>query len=128
LYPAAVNLLVYSFALLPGLGAVAIGAGQAAAQGRRPWVPLAVVWLAVAGAQYFALLKPPAHPAPAVLALLAPLGVAALAVEMEVQRGCSLWRAGSVGVLLGLSVAGGMPLLFGYLTLVITCVARGTCL
>jgi hypothetical protein len=122
------NILIWSLALLPGLIAVAVVAGRAAARGQRPWLPLTGIWLAVALGQYFAVLKRPAHPVAPALVLLAPLGVAALVVELEVQRGCSVRRAASVAVLLGVAVAVVTPFLLGYVSRVVACVATGTCI
>ena len=127
------QLLIWPFALLPALSAVAVATGRAAARGQRPWRTLAGIWLAVALAQYllaqqFARPVRPAHLLSGTLVLLVPLGVAALVVEMEVQRGCSLRQAGSVAVLLGVAVAAALPFLLGYLSMVVTCVARANCL
>ena len=120
------QVLVYSLALVPALTLVAVAAGRATAHGERPWLWLAGIWVGVALTVYFAVGRP-VDPLPGSLMLLAPLGVTASLVEMEIQRGCSLLWAGSVGVLLGVAVTAALPFLYGYLGLAITCVARGSC-
>jgi hypothetical protein len=90
----------WSASLLLGICAVAVAAGKAALRGQRPWVSLAIIWLGVALPQDALARQAPWHSLASALVLLAPLGVAALAAELEVQRGCSVWRAGSLGVVI----------------------------
>jgi hypothetical protein len=112
--------------VLAGLVDVAVGAGRAATRGTRPWIPLAASWLGVALTQYLA--NPAARIRPAAaLALLAPLGVAALAAEAEVRRGCSLWWAGSLAVILGAAVTAATPFLIAGLSMILVCPATGGC-
>ena len=108
--------LVWLLSLLAGITAVAIGAGQAAARGQRPWVPLAVTWLGLAVSLHLVQLDSLSHFASTALTLLAPLAVAALVSETEVQRGCSVWRAGGLAVPLGLIVAAAALFLLPVLT------------
>ena len=118
------QLLVWSLALVPALTAVAVAAGHAASRGQRPWLPLAGIWVAVVLAQYLARVGPRSFPLGAAVFVLAPLGVVALAVEMEVKRGCSLWQAGSVAVALGIAAAVTLPFLLWYLPPMVAWVAR----
>jgi hypothetical protein len=103
------QLLVLALALTLVLGVTAVAAGRAAARGRQPWLPLAVVWLGVALLHYVVRPELTGRTAASALAALAPLGVTALATDLEVRRGCSLRRAGSVAILLGLIVAAVTP-------------------
>ena len=117
---------LYALLILAGLGAVAGAVCRAGARGHRPWLPLAIIWLAVAVTPYVigsARTIRPAEP----LMLLAPLGVAALVADAEVRRGCSLWWAGSLAVVLGAAVAAVTPFLVAYLSLMLECVTTGYC-
>jgi hypothetical protein len=58
--------------------------------------------------------------------LLAPLGVTALTTDAEVRRGCSLRRAGSVAVLVGVIAGVATPFLLSYL-LRLLCIAASGC-
>ena len=87
--PSVSPFLLWALFFLAGLVDVAVGAGRAATRGTRPWLPLAVGWLGVTLSQCLAIRAATIRPAVA-LALLAPLGVAALAAEAEMRRGCSL--------------------------------------
>ena len=120
------SFFLWTLLVFAGLVDTAVGAGRAAARGNRPWLPLAASWLGVTLTQYAA--NPAATIWPDVnLALLAPLGVAALAAEAEVRRGCSLWRAGSLAVVLGAAVAAVTPFLIALLSMILTCTAPGGC-
>ncbi len=111
--------LVLVLALVLILGATAFAVGRAALGGRRPWLPLAVVWLCVSLPQYVVHSEITTRSVAAGLLLLAPLGVTALAVDAEVRRGCSLRRAGSVAVLLGVTAGVATPfILSGLLRLI----------
>lgn len=112
--------------LLVGICAVAVAAGRAASRGQRPWVPLAIIWLGVALPQYAVAHGAPWHSAASALVLLAPLGVAALAAESEVLRGCSVWRAGSLAVVIGSVVAAATPFLASYIMQVVWSAATAT--
>jgi hypothetical protein len=110
------QLLTLALTLVVVLSVAAVAAGQAAARGRQPWIPLTVVWLATGLPQY---LVRPELTGPSVVAavwLLAPLGVTVLATDLEVRRGCSLRRAGGVAVLLGASVAAATPFLISHIS------------
>jgi hypothetical protein len=105
------QLLVLALAVVLAIGVTAVAAGRAAARGRRPWLPLAAVWVAVALPPYAIHPEFTARSLVSVVLPLVPLGVTALASEMEVRRGCSLRRAGSVAVGLGVVVAVVTPFL-----------------
>lgn len=111
--------LALAFAFVLALGVAAVAAGQAAARGRQPWLPLVVVWLGIALPQYLLRSELTGRFVVAALSLLAPLGVTVLATEFEVRRGCSLQRAGSVAVILGVTVAAATPLLVSYISRVL---------
>jgi hypothetical protein len=116
--------LLWALFVLAGLVDVAVGAGRAATRGTRPWLPLAVGWLGVTLSQCLAIPAATIRPAVA-LALLAPLGVAALAAEAEVQRGCSLRWAAGLAVILGAAVAAATPFLIAGLSMLVVCPATG---
>jgi hypothetical protein len=103
--------------------AVAVLVGRATERGRRPWLPLASVWGVVVLGLFLVLDRSSLSVASALL-LLAPLGVTALAVNMEVQRGCSLRWAVGVGVVLGVAVAAAIPFAAPYLMLLPLWTAR----
>jgi hypothetical protein len=120
------SLFLWALLVLAGLVDVAVGAGRAATRGTRPWLPLAVSWLGVTLTQCVANPAASIRPA-AALALLAPLGVAALTAEAEVRRGCSLWWAGGLAVILGAAVAAATPFLIAALSMILICPATGGC-
>ncbi len=120
------TLLVLSIALVLALGATAVAVGRATRRGRRPWLPLAVVWLGIALPQYVVRPEITTRSVVAALVLLAPLGVTALATDAEVRRGCSLRRASSVAVLLGVIAGAATPFLLSYLSRLL-CTAAGDC-
>ena len=120
------SLIVLLLALVLALGATAVAVGRATPRGRRPWLPLAVGWLGVALPQYVVRPEITIRSVAATLLLLAPLGVTALAADAEVRRGCSLWRASSVAVLLGVTVGVATPFLLSYL-LRLLCAAVSGC-
>ena len=105
------QLLALALALVLALGVAAVVTGRAAVRGRQPWLPLVVVWLGVALPQYVVRPELTTDSVVTALMLLAPLGVTALATDLEVRRGCSLRRAGSLAVLLGMTVAAATPFL-----------------
>ena len=110
---------------MPALTIVAVAAGRDTARGHRPWLSLAGIWIAVALTVNLAFGRP-ADPLASALVLVLPLGVTASVVEMELQRGCSIWWSGSVGVLLGLAVIMAFPILYGCVDTVITWVVRAS--
>jgi hypothetical protein len=89
-------------------------------------MPLAGIWVAVVLGQYLARVGPRSFPLTAAVFVLAPLGVVALAVEMEVKRGCSLWQAGSVAVALGVAIAVALPFLLWYVSPAVAWVVRAS--
>ena len=105
------DILVIVAAVALALGVTAVAVGRWAARGRRPWLPLLLVWLGLASPFYVARPELTLPSVGSALMLLAPLGVTALATSLEVGRGCSLRRAGSVAVILGLLVAAAAPFL-----------------
>ena len=105
------QVLILALIILVVLGVAAVVAGRAAARGRNPWIALTLAWLAATLPAFVVRSEFTSRSALSALSLLAPLGVTILATHMEVRRGCSLRRAGSVAVLLGLTVAAATPFL-----------------
>ena len=123
------RLPVWPIALLLGVGALAVIAGRAAARGRGIWVPAAAVWLGLTVTQYVTIgPQPRAEAALYAATLLLPVAVAALVARAEVQRGHTLWRAGSVAFMLGAAVGALMPLLVVYMSVALACAMTGDCL
>jgi hypothetical protein len=106
------------------LSVTAIAAGRAAERGHQPWLPLLIIWLGLIVSLYAARPGLAVRSAAPALAALAPLGVTALAANLEVARGWSLRRAGSIAVLLGLAVAAAAPFLVSFVTWLL-CAASG---
>jgi hypothetical protein len=113
--------LLWSIVLLLAVGIAAVVAVCAPLSGPAFWVLLLGVWVALAAVGYLVYGESDSTKSALVAStLVLPVGIAGLVARAERRRGHTVWRAGSIGFILGALVGAVTPFLQLYLICAVT--------